>query len=405
MTNPADIISKRLLVIDDEEDICELVSDIAEMTGYIATSITDLASTERLKELKDVDVLALDLSMPGIDGIEVIHYMESLPRKPHLILMTGFEHSVLEGARKLASQLKIPVLGTLSKPFNVQDVKALLLRPVTEQPVIVKQAQKRSQLEFQLSDIEKGLKNKEFIPYFQPQIDLTTGQLHGVEALVRWHYGCKVVMPDSFLPVIESNQLILPLTLTVIEQTLEQMLRWQQAGLPELQVSVNLSAAYLDQLNLASLMPGLLKKYAVRPENITFEITERIALDGENQSSLDAITRLRLKGFYLSLDDFGTGYSSLAQLNQLPFNEIKIDKSFVLHMLSSPISEAIVKSSISLARQLGVRCVAEGIETREIEEFLVSSGCDIGQGYLYSPSLPGSSFTEWALAYQKQYSG
>jgi EAL domain-containing protein (putative c-di-GMP-specific phosphodiesterase class I) len=401
MNKQVEISTKHLLVIDDEEDICELVSDIAELVGFTTDSITTLNNTDTLDQISEVDVLALDLSMPGIDGIEVIHYLEHLPKKPQLILMTGFERSVLEGARKLANQLKIPVLGTLSKPFNVQEVKSLLLQPFNDIPTTSSNSYQRQAKSYSVEEIESALEKKEFIPYFQPQIDLATGQIHGVEALVRWHNECQIVMPDDFLPTIESNKLILPLTLTVIEQTMAQMALWQQAGLPDMQVSINLSAAYLDELNLASIMPDLLALYPVVAENITFEITERIALDGSNQPCLDALTRLRLKGFYLSLDDFGTGYSSLAQLNQLPFNEIKIDKGFVLHALSSPISQTIVQSSISLAKQLGVRCIAEGVETAEIEQFLIESGCDVAQGYLYSPSLPSKSFIEWALCYMQ----
>ncbi len=390
---------RKLLVIDDEEDICELVADIAELVGYEADSISQLNSQEELTGLEAFDVLALDLSMPGLDGIEIIHYLEHLNQKPQLILMTGFEQSVLEGAKKLADQLQIPVLGTLSKPFQVQDVKSMLMQPFAAPTNSKPQPRSNQNNDFTVQEIEQALARHEFIPYFQPQIDLSTGQIHGVEALVRWHHHCGIVMPDNFLPLIESNKLILPLTLSVIEQTMAQMERWQNQGLSELQVSINLSAAYLDELNLASLMPQLLQKYPVAAEMITFEITERIALDGSNQPCLDALTRLRLKGFYLSLDDFGTGYSSLAQLNQLPFNEIKIDKGFVMHALSSPISQTIVQSSISLAKQLGVRCIAEGVETQEIESFLIESGCDVAQGYLYSPSLPSDDFITWAKGY------
>ncbi len=390
---------RKLLVIDDEEDICELVADIAELVGYEADSISQLNSQEELAGLEAFDVLALDLSMPGLDGIEIIHYMEHLNQKPQLILMTGFEQSVLEGAKKLADQLLIPVLGTLSKPFQVQDVKSMLMQPFAAPANSKPQPSNNQANDFTVQEIEQALARNEFIPYFQPQIDLATSQVYGVEALVRWHHDCGIVMPDNFLPLIESNKLILPLTLSVIEQTMAQMERWQSIGITNLQVSINLSAAYLDELNLASLMPPLLQKYPVASEMITFEITERIALDGSNQPCLDALTRLRLKGFHLSLDDFGTGYSSLAQLNQLPFNEIKIDKGFVMHALSSPISQTIVQSSISLAKQLGVRCIAEGVETKEIESFLIESGCDVAQGYLYSPSLPSDDFILWAKEY------
>lgn len=399
MNSQTKVTNQKLLVIDDEEDICELVSDIAELAGFDSKSISQLESLDDLVGLEQFDVLVLDLSMPGLDGIEIIHYLKNLAHKPQLILMTGFEQSVLEGARKLADQLQIPVLGTLSKPFQVADVRTMLTQPFAVPSETRHPQTSHSSTNYSVQEIERALANNEFIAYFQPQIDLATGQLHGVEALVRWHRHCQVVMPDNFLPVIESNKLILPLTLSVIEQTMSQMRYWNEIGLPELQVSINLSAAYLDELNLASIMPELLQKYPVAAEMITFEITERIALDGSNQPCLDALTRLRLKGFYLSLDDFGTGYSSLAQLNQLPFNEIKIDKGFVMHALSSPISQTIVQSSISLAKQLGVRCIAEGVETLEIEQFLIEAGCDIAQGYLYSPSLPSNDFVKWAKTY------
>lgn len=399
MTTRSDIKTQRLLIIDDEEDICEFIRDIAELSGLQSDYMTHLTELSMLSNIDQYDIVALDLSMPNIDGIEVIHFLEQFSKKPQLILMSGFEHTVLDGAKRLAQQLAIPVAGTLSKPFALQELQRLLQYPYANTLQINKPIRNLlSDQLFSFEDIEAGLASHAFIPYFQPQIDLATGALHGVEALVRWHYGCQIIMPDQFLPIIESQHLILPMTKSVIEQTLVQMMVWKAAGLPELQVSINLSAAYLDQLNLPQLMTGLLQKYPVNSSNITFEMTERISLEN-NQPTLDAITRLRLKGFYLSLDDFGTGYSSLAQLNQLPFNEIKIDKSFVMHALSSPISKVIVESSVALAKQLKVRCVAEGIENVTCEQLLKEIGCDIGQGYLYSRALPSAAFQQWATDY------
>lgn len=403
MTTVSNVKTQRLLTIDDEEEICELITDVAELCGLQTDYITTLTSLDMLGEIGQYDIVALDLSMPSIDGIEVIHFLEHLKKKPQLILMSGFEHTVIDGAKRLAQQLSIPVLGVLSKPFSLQELQSLLSQPQTTNVTSAKTPKRSHMLPqcFSSEDIEAGLAAGAFVPYFQPQIDLATGKLHGVEALVRWHYGCQIIMPDQFLPTVESQQLILPLTRTVIKQTLEQMVHWQKAGLPEIQVSINLSAAYLDQLNLPQLMAEFLQAHPVNSDHITFEITERIALEG-NQPTLDTITRLRLKGFYLSLDDFGTGYSSLAQLNQLPFNEIKIDKSFVMHALSSPISKVIVESSVALAKQLGVRCVAEGIEDHACEQFLKENGCDIGQGYLYSRAIPSHIFQQWALDYLKK---
>jgi len=399
MNNITAPTSKRLLVIDDEQDICELVTDVADMLGFSSQQCCVLTTLNDLCLTPMPDVLTLDLSMPNIDGIEIIHHLGSLEIKPQLILMSGFERSILDSAQKLAERLNVPVLGTLSKPFGIQMLKELLEKPLTPCSQTPESGVSSHQKVLSISEVETGIEQNQFVAYYQPQIDLKTGKLHGVEALVRWHHPDGLIMPDDFLPLIESRQLILPLTQSVIEQSLVQMILWQKLGLPSLQTSINLSAAYLDELNLPELMSTLLKRYPVDPSKITFEITERIGLNDKNQEILDTLTRLRLKGFYLSIDDFGTGYSSLAQLNQLPFNEIKIDKSFVLHLLSSPISKAIVVSSISLAGQLGVRCIAEGIETEEIELALKAMGCDIGQGYLYSKALSPECFIRWALEY------
>ena len=405
MNNFSTPVKKHLMVIDDEQDICELVSDVAEMIGFTSDQCSVLNDLAELELVPMPDILALDLSMPEVDGIEIINHLGSLPNKPQLILMTGFERSVLDGAHKLADRLDVPVLGQLSKPFSIQMLKELLEKPLeTNELRAGSHKAKPVMSTFNPAEIPAAIRQGQFITYYQPQIDLKTGDLHGVEALVRWHHPKGLIMPDDFLPEIESNQQILPLTESVIEQSMQQMIRWREAGLPPLQTSINLSAAYLSDLDLPGLMLRLLKDFSIPPELITFEITERIGLNDNNQSVLDTLTRLRLKGFYLSIDDFGTGYSSLAQLNQLPFNEIKIDKSFIFHMMSSPISRTIVESSISLAQQLNVRCVAEGIETDEIRSVLQTIGCDIGQGYHYSKALPPDDFIQWAQEYIKKRS-
>lgn len=401
LMNQPEHINKYLLVIDDEQEICDLVADVAETLGFFSEQCFDLNHLDELTLDPMPDILVLDLSMPNVDGIEVINHLGTLNQKPQLVLMSGFERSVLDGAHHLAERLSVPVLGQLNKPFSVKSLISLLQqRPIAPFKAAPPNGGRAQSAPVSEDDIIAGLEQKTFIAYFQPQVDLKSGQLHGVETLVRWHRPDGLMMPDEFLPFMEKTDHILGLTETVIEQTLEQFSRWRNAGLPPLQASINLSASHLDEFNLPALMLRLLRQYNANANDITFEITERVGLNNDNQSILNTLTRLRLKGFYLSIDDFGTGYSSLAQLNQLPFNEIKIDKSFVLHLLSSPISRAIVESSISLAQQLGVRCVAEGIETPEIEQALSAMGCDIGQGYLYSKALPPEAFIKWAGNYR-----
>jgi EAL domain-containing protein (putative c-di-GMP-specific phosphodiesterase class I) len=209
-----------------------------------------------------------------------------------------------------------------------------------------------------------------------------------VEALVRWQRADgHVVMPRHFIPVIEREGLAEAVTESMLVQSCRWKRRWDEAGM-RLRLSVNVSPATLHDPAAADHYQRLVQEAGVDPAEVVLEITESLVM-ADAARGLGVLARLRLKGFGLSIDDFGTGYSSLAQLSQVPFTELKIDQGFVAGVHAQPRKRAVVEASIDLARKLGLETIAEGVETTEDWQALAALGCDVAQGYLISPAVPG----------------
>ncbi|MDQ3661773.1 MAG: bifunctional diguanylate cyclase/phosphodiesterase [Actinomycetota bacterium] len=230
-------------------------------------------------------------------------------------------------------------------------------------------------------ELRRALDLKELDLYFQPQANMRTRRIRGVEALLRWHHPQRgVLTPDHFIPLAEHTGLIRPMTSYVLEEALRQCSEWQDQGLG-LYVSVNLSAQSLLDLNFPDQIAELLQRWDVPPQWLKLELTEG-TLMGDPVRALRVLTKLSAMRVSLAIDDFGTGYSSFAYLKRLPVSSIKIDKSFVMNMLVDESDEVIVRSLIDLGRNLGVETVAEGVESEEVWNRLVRLGCDTAQGYL-----------------------
>jgi EAL domain-containing protein (putative c-di-GMP-specific phosphodiesterase class I) len=234
---------------------------------------------------------------------------------------------------------------------------------------------------------------------YQPKIELATGRMVGVEALVRWHHPEHgFVPPDAFIPIAESTALIQPLGQFVLETALDQAGCWQEAGL-SLHVAVNLSVRNLLEPTLVDRVAELVSRAGVTPGTLILEITESGVMT-DPEAAIALLWGLRRIGVRLSIDDFGTGYSSLAYLKRLPVDEVKLDKSFVLNMTSDADDAAIVRSTIELAHNLGLQLVAEGVEDQETLELLATLGCDLVQGYHLARPMPADE-----LANLQRYSG
>jgi diguanylate cyclase (GGDEF)-like protein/PAS domain S-box-containing protein len=230
--------------------------------------------------------------------------------------------------------------------------------------------------------------------YYQPKVELQTGKVHSVEALVRWqHPEFGFVPPDQFIPLAEQTGLIAPLTLWVLETAIRQCSTWSQAGL-ELSIAVNLSMWDLRDATLPNTIHALLERYNVSPRLLHVELTESVVMS-DVERSLDTLNRLAKLGIEIAIDDFGTGYSSLAYLKRMPISELKIDRSFVMHMAEAEVDATIVQSTVSMAHSLGIKVVAEGVEDEKTWHLLANFSCDTAQGYYMSRPVVPQDLEKW----------
>jgi diguanylate cyclase len=244
-----------------------------------------------------------------------------------------------------------------------------------------------------MGDLRRAIVHDQLFLLYQPKIDLHTGQVAGVEALARWrHPQLGVILPDQFIPLAERTGLIMPLTLWVLHEALRQCHRWHQAGI-ELNVSANISMLNLQSRALPDQIAGLLKSCEVPASSFGLEITESTIM-ADPMRTMEIIKRMSEMGLQFSIDDFGTGYSSLAYLSKLPIDELKIDKSFVINMATQKEDIVIVRSTIDLAHNLGLKVVAEGVENEATKEKLALLGCDTAQGFHMSRPLPADEITK-----------
>ena len=244
------------------------------------------------------------------------------------------------------------------------------------------------------SDLRRAVEREELVVHYQPKVELGTGQVRGVEALVRWQHPQRgLVQPAEFVPMAENTGLIAPITMRVLNLALEQLAEWHAVG-HELDVAVNLSARSLLDRQLPESIAEMLERWRVDPAHLRLEITESMIM-ADPVRAMAVIADVDAMGVKLAIDDFGTGYSSLANLKRLPVSEIKIDKSFILNMNEDRNDAVIVRSTIDLARSLGLGVVAEGVESESVLDELTRLGCDLAQGYYLSRPVPGAQLTRW----------
>lgn len=242
------------------------------------------------------------------------------------------------------------------------------------------------------SSLHRALERRELRVHYQPRLDLTSGRIIGAEALVRWqHPEQGLIPPDRFIPVAEETGLIVPIGRGVLVEACRQNKAWQTAGLPTLCVSVNLSPIQFRRADLVQEVADILALSGLKPEHLELDVTESFVM--HDAERIDATMReLKRLGVAISVDDFGTGYSSLSYLKRFPVDRLKVDRSFVRDIHQDPDDAAIVRAIITLGHALGLKVVAEGVETLEHQAFLKRHGCDEVQGYLYSRPVSADEF-------------
>jgi EAL domain-containing protein (putative c-di-GMP-specific phosphodiesterase class I)/FixJ family two-component response regulator len=386
-----------ILAIDDDPDFCDLITDTAEARGLSCTATTK--PDEFLAALSPLTSLILiDLMMPEMDGIELLRRLGERHCKANVVLISGVGKRIIEVAEELAKAHGLSIVGRLQKPFRVTELEDLFERHC--RPVAVPFTRPRSKIAVEDTDLRRAIERDQFVVHYQPQIDIASGEVIGLEALARWqHPEYGLVFPDDFISRLEGLGLIDQLGWIVMKRGLAEVNSFANHGGVAPRLAFNVSASSLDDLKFPDKMSALIATHGFSPENVTLEITES-GLIKEFTRTLDVLTRLRIKRVHLSIDDFGTGYSMMQQLRNIPATELKIDRSFVINMLESDTDRVMVQKTIEIGHELDMKVVAEGVETSEQLEFLRSKGCDIAQGYLFSRPPPAKDLLDWFSAFR-----
>jgi len=390
----------RLLVIDDDPAICQLIADIAVAFDYD----TDVASTPT--EMSALvggghDLIMLDLSLGETDGMRVMRDLADRQPGANLVLLTGADVSVLQGARRVAELSGFNVVGACGKPAKIEEIEAVL-RPA------VSTAEPSSHSDDELTRlVMQALDDGTFYLLYQPIVDLRHGRVVGAEALVRLDSaGAEKLSPDRFVPMIEAAGRSYDLLKVVMRRAASDRRHVPAVSALD-NVSLNLSVLDLAHLDVPDRAEEILGQ-AAPPERWTLEITETAEV-AKLVDALDILIRLRLKGFHLAMDDFGSGTSTLHRLRELPFTGLKADRRFMrTDYGDAEHASNMLRAAVDLGAALGLVVTAEGIETEDEYDLAKSTGCDLGQGYFIGRPVRAEALgilvASWNQAVEKQSS-
>jgi EAL domain-containing protein (putative c-di-GMP-specific phosphodiesterase class I) len=390
---------RTVLVIDDEPMVLLGMKALLGQLGYARTETADRARVafELLDNGATPDLILLDLNMPEVDGMEFVRGLVERGYRGQLVLVSGEDERVLQTVQRLVRAHGIDVLGHLQKPVARPMLEALLS---TWAPRGERRA-RPGRASYSPDRIREAIEKQELELFYQPKVSVSTCDFVGVEALVRWrHPQDGLVFPDQFIGIAEANGLIDALTRAVVRSSIAQAKRWEDAGLP-LRVAVNVSMDNLSALDFADFVSGQAAAAKLPASLLTLEVTESRLMQ-DMRGPLETLTRLRIKRFGLSIDDFGTGHSSLAQLRDIPFDELKIDRSFVHGLATNETVRAIYTASLGMAQQLRMKIVAEGVEDAADWAYLRGTGCDFAQGYFIGKPMPVGEIPAWREAWKQR---
>ncbi|RQO61535.1 EAL domain-containing protein [Pseudomonas sp. KBW05] len=402
-----------LLIVDDELQVRKLLETLLQYEGYHTQSVASGEEALALVAQQPPDLILLDIMMPGMDGYEVAHQLKGDPATANIpIIML----SALSEPSARLSGLQTGAEEFISKPVERVELwlrvrNLLRLKTYGDQLkshslILEQQLRERGSATAKMNvhnlamlDLENALRQavtaREFTLHYQPKLDLANGRISGVEALLRWERpGYGAVSPGVFVPILERLGLINIVGRWVIEQACQQIAQWQHSDIGAMEVSVNVSGHQLIEGDLITDIGQLLADAGVEPHWLEVELTESSLMEN-TPHTISSLQRLRAMGVKIAIDDFGTGYSSLAYLRRFPLDTLKIDIAFVREVTSNPQDAAIARTIIELAHSLGLRAVAEGVETPAQLAFLKEAGCDQLQGYLFSRPLPVAALERW----------
>jgi EAL domain-containing protein (putative c-di-GMP-specific phosphodiesterase class I)/ActR/RegA family two-component response regulator len=390
----------KALVVDDEPFVLKLLGRQLENLGFEEVILYERGHDALIlleSGAQTVDLICCDLQMPEMDGVELVRHLVRIGYAGRLVLVSGEDERTLQTAEKLAKAHQLRVLGAVHKPVSYQKLRELL----DAKPSYAATAPRDASRAYAPDALRRAIACGELVNYYQPKVELATGTVAGVETLVRWHHPHDgLVFPGQFIATVEEHGLIDALTRTVLIAAVRQARLWQEAGL-RLHVAVNVSMDNLAALEFPDFVAHETEAAGVPASSLVLEVTESRLMKNP-LAALDILTRLRLKRIRLSIDDFGTGHSSLSQLRDIPFDELKVDRGFVHGACRDASLKAIVEASLGMARQLGMKTVAEGVEDQADWGFLHAAGCDLAQGYFIAKPMPAEDLTGWLARWERR---
>ena len=385
--------TRSVLIVDDSGAQRRFVAALCRELGWAA--VHEASNGQEALALLDAfdtppTLMIIDLEMPTMDGLELLGALRERDIDASIVIASSRERALVHSVQGLGAALGLRIIGAVQKPLTLERLSVLLQSGAdAEQPKPVATAEPVDP-----EALRSALERFEIHVHYQPQVELETGYVRGVEALARWkHPSLGLVSPERFVPTAEQHGLVHKLTLQVMNQALLQSASWSAEGI-DLRVAINLSPALLNRAELVDEICDLQQCHGVPANRIVLEVTESTLL-GELAVALSVLTRLRLRGFRLSLDDYGTGFSSMQQLARIPFTELKIDRSFVHGAHDRDSLKVILRSALDLAGKLGIETVAEGVESMSDWRLLREYGCTLAQGWLLGKAMPADRFEAW----------
>jgi EAL domain-containing protein (putative c-di-GMP-specific phosphodiesterase class I)/ActR/RegA family two-component response regulator len=387
-----DIAGLQFLVAESEPVQRELLAGLLRSAGAQHIEIApDGHAALRAVQGGAIDIVVLDLALAGMDGLELIRRLADEHCRAGLIVVGAQSGDILFSVETMALAYGVDLLGALAKPVAAPRLEALVAnysRPADTA------AQPQSAPTFTFAEVGKGLQGREFDPFFQPKIELETGQVHGLEMFARWrHPQHGVLGPAAFMPALEAAGRIDFLDWSMIEKSVAACRVLHDQGYP-VSFSVNVDPGTLSHPQFIAQIEACLARHRILPGHITFEITESSVLQTDPHF-LERLLRLRMLGFGLAIDDYGTGRSNLQLLASIPFSELKIDRSFVDGASRKRAIGTVLKSCLGLARSLDRMSCAVGVETKQDWDFLQGLGCTYAQGYYIASPMPVEDFPGW----------
>lgn len=383
------IVRDRALIVDDDPIFRIVTKELMQSLGWetVETADDGVEGLHMVKTQKPYDLILSDLNMPNMDGAAFVRELSKAKYAGFVVLVSSEDAPLLKSVQAMAIMTGVKLLGALPKPLTNEPLENLFAKSADTRFVGTKE-------NISVSEIMEAVKSDRFLPYYQPKICIENERVTGVEVLARLlDEDRRIVTPDRFIDAAEKHGLMSLITDQLISKVIKDAARWNEAGY-RLNIAINISPVMLTDRSLPDRLENQFKRAGLPLDQVTIEVTENRLVE-HGADSLEVLSRLRLKGFMLSVDDFGTGATSFEQLQLYPFNQLKIDKSFIQSARTDQFAEATVKTSAQLARLLKMEIVAEGIESKHELEFAKSCGIEHAQGYLFSRPLPGEKLLAW----------